>query len=146
MNFWTKTGSDPLQSSRSRALFYPVSIMPQLSLKDSVILQLTKNAKTNNNIVGYHVVSRCVISTPLDVQSVYRCFKRTFILPQKYHVSVSNMLLTLLKCVIKKKTNINFRSQIWYCHPAKCWVKDFILPHRFHAPNFYRRFCHTLVN
>ena len=29
--------------------------------------------KTNNNIVGYHLVSRRVISTSLDVQRVYRC-------------------------------------------------------------------------
>ena len=42
-----------------------LSIMPQISTKDSDILfQLTKNAKTNNNIVCYHLVSRCVISTP----------------------------------------------------------------------------------
>ena len=67
--------------------------MPQISTKDSVILQLTKNVQTNNNIAGYHLVSRRVISTPLDVQRVYRCPKRTFTLPQKYHVSVSNMLV-----------------------------------------------------
>ena len=56
------------------------------------MLQLTKNAETNN-IAGYHLVSRRVISTLLDVQHVYRCPKRTFILPQKYHVLVSNVLL-----------------------------------------------------
>ena len=28
---------------------------------------------------------------------------------------------------------------------AKCWVIDFILPHKYHAPNFYQIFCHTLV-
>ena len=44
---------------------------------------LTKNAKTNNNIAGYHLVSRCVISTQSDVQLVYRCPKRTFILPKE---------------------------------------------------------------
>ena len=67
--------------------------MPQISTEDSEILWLTKNAKTNNNIAGYHLVSRRVISTPLDVQRVYRCPKKTFILHQKYHASVSNMLL-----------------------------------------------------
>ena len=141
-----KTRSDPQQNAGSRALFYPISIMPQISTKDSGILQLTKNAKTNNNIAGHHVVSRRVISTSSDVQRVYRCPKRTCILPQKYHVSVSNMLLQLLKCIIKRKTNINFRTQGWYWHPAKCWINDFILPHKYHTPNFYRRFCHNSVN
>ena len=65
--------------------------MPQISTKDFGILQLTKNAKTNNDIAGHHLVSHR-ISTPSDVQRVYRYPKRTFILPQKY-VSVSNMLL-----------------------------------------------------
>ena len=49
-------------------LFYPISIMPQISIKDSGILQLTKNAKTDNNIAGYHVFSCRVISTYSDVQ------------------------------------------------------------------------------
>ena len=34
--------------------------MPQISTEDSGILQLTKNAKTNNDIAGYHLVSRGV--------------------------------------------------------------------------------------
>ena len=62
--------------------------MPQISTDDSDILLL----KTNNNIAGYHLVSRHVISTPSDVQCVYGWPKRTFILPQKYQVSDSNML------------------------------------------------------
>ena len=97
------------QRSGARTLFYPISIMLQSSTKDSGIIQLTKNAKTNN-IAGHHLVSRCVISTPSGVQRVYRCPKSRVILTQKY-VSVSNMLSQLLKCDIKKKTNINFRGQ-----------------------------------
>ena len=65
--------------------------MPQISTKDSGILYLTKNAKPNNNISGHHFVSRRVISTASDLQRVYRCPKRTFILPPKYHVSVLHM-------------------------------------------------------
>ena len=107
-------GSDPLQSG-SRALFYSISIIPQISTEDSGILQVTKNAKTDNDIAGGHLVSHLIISTPSDVQHVYRCPKTSFILPQKYHVSVSNMLSEQLKCVIKKKkTNIKFRGQTWY--------------------------------
>ena len=30
-------------------------------------------------------------------------------------------------------------------HPAKCWVKGFIFLHKYHDPNFYRRFRHTLA-
>ena len=78
-----KPRSDPLQNAGSRALFYPKSIMPQISTEDSGILQLTKNAKTNNTIAGYYLISRRVIFTPADVQLVYRCPKRTFILPQR---------------------------------------------------------------
>ena len=66
-------------------------IMLQISIKDSGILWLIKNAKINNNIAGYHLVSCRVISTLSDVQHVYGCCERTFILPPKY-VSVSNML------------------------------------------------------
>ena len=87
--------------------------MPQISTKDSGIVQLSKNAKTNNNIADYHVASCRVISTSSDVQRVYRCTKRAFLLPPKY-VSISNILLQLLKCAIKKRATINFRDQAWY--------------------------------
>ena len=40
--------------------------MPQISSEDSGILQLNENAKTNNRIAGYHLVSRHAISTPSD--------------------------------------------------------------------------------
>ena len=35
--------------------------------ENSVIPQQTEYVKTNNNIVGYHLVSRLVLSTPSDV-------------------------------------------------------------------------------
>ena len=113
INFRAKPGSDSLQNAGSKALFYPISIMPQISTEDSGILQLIKNEKTNNNITGYHLVSRRVISATSDVQCVYRSPKRTFILPEKYHISVTNMLSQLLKCVIKNRTNTNVRDQTW---------------------------------
>ena len=34
------------------------------------------------------------------------------------------------------KNNNNFRDQAWNRSPAKCWVKDFILPHKYHAQIF----------
>ena len=37
----------------------------------------------------------------------------------------------------KKKTNINFGAKPGTDTSGKCWVKDFILPHKYHAPNFY---------
>ena len=43
--------------------------------------------------MGYHLVRRPVISTPSDVQRVYRSPKRSFILPQKYQASVLHILL-----------------------------------------------------
>ena len=29
---------------------------------------------------------------------------------------------------------------------ATCWVKDFILLHKYHSPNFYQIFYHILVS
>ena len=83
INSGAKPWSDPLQSAGSRALFYPISIISQISNEDSGIFQLTENAKFNNYIAGYHLVSRRVMSAPSDGQRVYRCPKRTFILPPK---------------------------------------------------------------
>ena len=57
--------------------------MVQIFTDDSVILEEIENAKTNNNIVSYHLVSRRVISTLLDVQRVYRYPERSFMLPKK---------------------------------------------------------------
>ena len=76
-----KPGSDPLESAGSRALFYPISIMPQICTKHSGVIQLTKNGKTNNNIADNRLVSCLVTFTPSDVQRAYRCPKITFILP-----------------------------------------------------------------
>ena len=48
-----------------------------------------------------------------------------------------------------KKRNLTYVSEL---KPgtdslvAKCWVKDFILLHKYHAPIFYQIFRHTLVN
>ena len=44
--------------------------MLQIFTEDSVKLCQIENTKTNNNIVGYHLVSRCVISTHPQVLSV----------------------------------------------------------------------------
>ena len=44
------------------------------------------------------------------------------------------------------KANINFRGQTWVRPPSKCCINGFILPHKYHAPNFYQRFWHTLAN
>ena len=74
-----KPGLDPLLRAVSRVLFFPISIMPEISTKDFGILWLTKNAKANNKIAGYHLVICRVISIPSDVQHVYRCPKKTFI-------------------------------------------------------------------
>ena len=71
INFKSQTWIRTTQSGGTRALFYPISIIPQIATEDSGILQLTKNAKTNNKIAGYHLVSHRVISTPSDVQRVF---------------------------------------------------------------------------
>ena len=99
---------------------------------------LTKNTKTNNNIAGYHLVSRPVISVPSDVQRVYRCPNRTFILPKNYHVSVKNMLSQVLQCVIKNKTNTIFENKPGNDPPQSVWSRTLSYPVSiYHAPNFY---------
>ena len=45
--------------------------MLQFSIDDSGIFQITKNTNANNNIAGYHLDSRRVISAPSDVQCEY---------------------------------------------------------------------------
>ena len=64
----TKPGNDPSQSAGSRTLSYPVSIMLQMFTENSVILQETENLKTNSSYVGYHLVSRLVISTLFSLE------------------------------------------------------------------------------
>ena len=67
--------------------------MAQISTEDSGILWLTKNAKTNNNIAGYHLASSRVISFPQMFSLCIDAPKGPSSDPKKHHVSVSNMLL-----------------------------------------------------
>ena len=92
------------------------------------------------------VLSAGSMCGPLVPSTQSKCHKRTFMLPQKYHASVSICSQSHWTVSWKTKTNINFRGQTWVRPPAKCWVKGFILPHKYHAPNFYQRFWHTLAN
>ena len=43
--------------------------------------------------------------------------------------------LMLLETLCYMKTNINFRDLVWNRFPAKSWVKNFILLHKYHTPN-----------
>ena len=106
INFRGQAWVRPLQSAKSRSLFYPISLLSQISTKDYGILQLTRNAKTNNNIAGHHLVSRRVISTASDVQRVYKYSKRTFILSQKYYglSSFKYFIIATYTCRKKKLT------------------------------------------
>ena len=43
--------------------------------------------------------------------------------------------------------NVSWKaSQTWVRPSTKCWFKGFILSHKYHAPNIYQRFWHTLAN
>ena len=53
--------------------------------------------------MGYHLVSRHVISTPSDVQLVYRCSKMTFILSQKTCFSFKYVIIATYICHKKRK-------------------------------------------
>ena len=77
---------------------------------------------------------------PLVSSPQSKCPKRTFMLAQKYHVSISYMLSKPLKCFMESDTNINFKGQTRIRPPAKCWVECSFLPHKYHDSNFYQRF------
>ena len=57
----------PLQSSMSRNSFYHINIILQNFIEDLVTPKQTENAKSNNKIACYHLVSLCLIPTPSDV-------------------------------------------------------------------------------
>ena len=67
-----KPGSDPPIKYWVKGFILPHMYHDPNFYEDSGLLQLTKNSKTKNNIAGYHLLSRCVNSTPSDVQHVYR--------------------------------------------------------------------------
>ena len=50
---------------------------------------------------------------PFVTRPQFKCPRRTFILPQKYHASVSNMLSYPIRYFIENETNINFTEQTW---------------------------------
>ena len=67
------------------------------------------------------------LNTPKGPSSYPKSIMLQFQLCYLSHLNVSQ----------NTKTNINFRGQACVRSPAKRWVKDFILPHKYHAPNFY---------
>ena len=112
--------------------FYRISIMPPISTNDSDIFWLIKNEKINNNVVGCHLVSLRVTLTPSDTQRMYRCPKRTLLLPKKDIALISKMLLYLLKCFIKRGNCQKLeRPNI---EQFSCKVLGQRL---YHAPSFY---------
>ena len=123
------------QQYRSQRRFYPIFN------KKSDLSEILLSIHRPKNVLSAGSLCRLLVSSPQS-----KCPKRTFILPKKYHASVSNIYHSHLNVSQKTKTNIDFRDQAWVRPPAKCWVKGFILPHKYHAPNFYRRFWHTLAN
>ena len=66
--------------------------------------------------------------------------------PKKHHVSVSNVMATEIRHKKRKLTKVSGAKLGTDSAAAQSWVKDFILPHKYHAPNFYQIFCHTLAN
>ena len=75
-----------------------------------------------------------------------KCPKRTFMLPQSIMLQFQVCYQSHWNFLRKTKTNINFRSKTWVRLLARCWVEGFVLPHKYHAPNFYQRFRHSLAN
>ena len=82
INFWGHSWDRPPAKCWVKGFILPHGYHTP-NLYQRLWLTLTKNEKTNNNIAGYHLVSHHVISTPSDVQCVYRCSKKTFTLPKK---------------------------------------------------------------
>ena len=53
----------------------------------------------------------------------------------------------LLECFIKKtRTDLIFREQAWIRSTAKCWVENFIFPHKHHDPKNVKSISNTTVS
>ena len=65
MSTGTKPGTDRPWSIGSRTIFYPISIMLQISFKDSGNLKHPKNMKSINNTTVYQLFS-CRVIPRLD--------------------------------------------------------------------------------
>ena len=72
--------------------------------------------------------------------------KRPLYYPKSVMLQIQICYHSHLNVSQKTKTNINFIGHAWVRTTANCWIKGFILPHKYHAPNCCRRFCHTLAN
>ena len=104
-----------------------------------------------------HLETLLTICTPKNVLSAWslcgslvpsphsKCPKRTFMLPKSIMPQLQICYQSQWNVSCKTKNNINFMGQAWVRPPAKFWVKGFILPHKYHAPNFYQGFWHTLA-
>ena len=102
--------------------FHPIFNKRFHHLETLVTIQRPKKTLSAGSLCG-----------PLVPSPQSKCPKRTFILPR-------NMLSSQLKCFIENENKHRFQGPILGQTPAKCWVKGFILPHKYHDPNFYRRF------
>ena len=76
---------------------------------------------------------RCCIDAPKGASYYPQNVMLRFYICYYKNYYVTIILLEKL-CFIK--TNINFRNQVWNRTPAKCWVKDFILPHKYSYSKF----------
>ena len=83
---------------------------------------------------------------PLLPSPQSKCPKRPSCYPKSIMLQFQMCSRSHLNVSYKIKTNINFTGQTWVRPRAKCWFKGFILPYKYHAPNFYRIFWHTLAN
>ena len=91
------------------------------------------------------VLSPGSLCWPLAPSPQSKCLKR-IMLPQSITLQFQIGYQSHWNVSCKTKTSINFRGQTWVRPPAKFWVKGFTLPQRYHGPNFYQRFWHTLAN
>ena len=102
--------------------FHPIFNKRFDDLKTLVTIQRPKKTLSAGSLCG-----------PLVPSAHSKGPKRTFILTR-------NMLSYQLKCFIENENKHRFQGPILGQTPAKCWVKGFYLPHKYHDLNFYRRF------
>ena len=101
--------------------FYPISSKRFDHLETLLTVRRPKKVSS--------AVSMC---RPLVLSPQSKCTKKTLILLQKYHFSVTFHRNWKLTCISGAK-------------PGTLRVKDFILPHKYHAQNFYRTSFRTLA-
>ena len=106
-----------------------------------VFLKISQNSLENTSVRFSFLIKLQASGLCIDAQKGASYYRQNIML-QFYTCYHKNNYAAriLLEKLCHMKSNINFRDQAWKRLPTKCWVKDFILLHKYHGQNSYQRF------